>query len=69
MDEFKTRLIKDGNYLSYIKIILDNINKREIVIYSFSPKENKLLSDLNINGKIDYNSNFDFAYPIFTSIS
>ncbi len=69
MDEFKTRLIKDGNYLSYIKIILDNINKREIVVYSFSPKENKLLSDLNVNWKIDFDSNFDFAYPIYTSIS
>lgn len=69
IDEFKARLVKDGNYLSYLKIISDNILKREIVIYSFSPKENQLLQDLNINWKIDYNNTFDFAYPIFTSIS
>lgn len=69
IDEFKARLIKDWNYLSYIKIITDNIVKREIVIWSFSPKENKLLQELNINWTIDYNTTFDFAYPIFTSIS
>lgn len=69
IDEFKARLIKDWNYLSYIKIITDNIVKREIVVYSFSPKENKLLQELNINWTIDYNSTFDFAYPIYTSIS
>lgn len=69
IEEFKARLIKDWNYLSYFKIISDNIMKREIVVYSFSPKENKLLQDLNINWIIDYNSTFDFSYPIFTSIS
>nr|MDD3719951.1 DUF4012 domain-containing protein [Candidatus Gracilibacteria bacterium] len=69
IEEFKTKLIKDGNYLAYIKIILDNISKREIMIYSFSPKENELLANLDLNGKIDYNSSLDFAYPVFTSIS
>ncbi len=69
IEEFKAKLIKDWNYLSYFKIISDNIMKREVVIYSFSPKENKLLHDLNINWSIDYNSTFDFSYPIFTSIS
>ncbi len=69
IEEFKARLIKDWNYLSYFKIMSDNIIKREIVVYSFSPKENKLLQDLNINGKIDYDSSLDFAYPVYTSIS
>lgn len=69
IEEFKARLVKDGNYLSYLKVILDNVTKREIVIYSFSPKENKLLSELDINWKIDYKSSLDFAYPIYTSIS
>lgn len=69
IEEFKARLVKDWNYLSYFKIISDNIMKREIVIYSFSPKENKLLQELNINWKIDFDSSLDFTYPIFTSIS
>lgn len=69
IEEFKARLIKDWNYLSYFKIISDNIIKREIVVYSFSSKENQLLQDLDINWNIDYNSSLDFSYPVYTSIS
>ncbi|NDK08394.1 DUF4012 domain-containing protein [Candidatus Gracilibacteria bacterium] len=67
--EFKSKLIKEGNYLSYLRIIIDHIVKREIVVYSFNEKENKLLQELDINGTIDYNSSIDFAYPVYTSIS
>lgn len=69
IEEFKEKLIVDWNYLAYLKIILDNIEKREIMIYSFSPKENNLLSDLDLNWKINYDSTIDFAYPVYTSIS
>jgi len=69
IDEFKQRLVKDWKYLSYINIILNDILKREIVVYSFSPKENELLKNLSLNWYIDYSSSLDFAYPVFTSIS
>lgn len=67
--EFKSKLIKEWNYLSYLRIIIDHIVKREIVVYSFNEKENKLLQELDINWTIDYNSSIDFAYPVYTSIS
>lgn len=69
IDEFKAKLIKDWNYLEYFKLILSNVEKREIMVYSFSPKENKLLQDLNLNWQVEYKSTLDFNYPIYTSIS
>lgn len=69
IEEFKAKLIKDWNYLAYLKIILDNVSKREVMVYSFSPKENELLTNLDLNWRIDYNSSLDFAYPVYTSIS
>lgn len=69
IEEFKQKLITDWQYLSYFKIFMDNIQKREITIYSFSPKENKLLIDLWLAWEIDYNQTLDFSYPVFTSIS
>ncbi len=69
IEEFKDKLKRDWDYLAYMKIILENIRKREVIIWSFSPKENELLSNLWLNWKIDYNSSFDFSYPVYTSIS
>ncbi len=69
IDEFKQKLVNDWNYLAYLKIILDNISKREVMVYSFSPKENELLWKLDLNWKIFYESTLDFAYPVYTSIS
>lgn len=69
IEEFKTKLINDWNYLSYFKAFMDNITKRDIMVYSFSPKENDLLKELWLNWEIDYTKTLDFAYPVFTSIS
>ena len=67
--EFKEKLEEEKDYISYLKIILDNIKKREIIFYSFEPKLNEFLNELWLNWNLDYNSTLDFSYPVFTSIS
>ncbi|MDP2090859.1 MAG: DUF4012 domain-containing protein [Candidatus Gracilibacteria bacterium] len=56
------------DYYAYIDIILKNIKSRDLVIYSFNPEENNLLWKLGLNGKINYMSTMDFAYPVYTSV-
>ena len=62
------KIKKWWNFWQYIKLILEEIKNREIVFVSFDKKENEILDSIWINWKIDYNSSFDFAYPIYTSI-
>lgn len=67
--EFTSELKKKWDYYSYLKIILSNISKKNIIIYSFDEKENSLFKQLWLNWNINYSSTFDFNYPVFTSIS
>lgn len=69
IEEFTEKLKSKWDYLTYIKIISNNIIKRNIIFYSFDKKDNKLLENLWINWKINYNKTIDFNYPVFTSIS
>lgn len=62
------KIIKSWDFISHLNILLKEIKNREIVFNSFDIKENNLLKQLNINWKVDYLSNIDFNYPVYTSI-
>lgn len=68
MQDFYTKLKEEKKYKDYFKIFFDDILKRDIVFYTFSPKVNRFLDNYNLNWSLDYANHLDFAYPIFTSI-
>ena len=62
--------MKDNNdYVPYAKVIFNQLNSRDIIIYSFHPEENSLLWKLGINWDISFYNTLDFSYPVFTSLS
>ena len=67
--EFTSKLLEDWDYFAYSKILLENVQKREIMFYAFNPEENQFLQKLWLTGDIDFEETFDVAYPSFTSIS
>lgn len=69
MEVFFTKLKNDKEYSTYWKILLDNFNKREILLYSFIPEENKIFETLWLWWKINYKDSLDFSYPVYTSLS
>ena len=67
MEIFVEKLKKNWEYEKYLSVIFRNIENRDLMIYSFD--DNKFLSDMSLNWKINYKETIDFNYPIFTSIS
>ncbi|MBS9775317.1 DUF4012 domain-containing protein [Candidatus Gracilibacteria bacterium] len=66
--EFYAKLLAEKRYVDYLNILIKDIQKRDIVVYSFHPQENSLLWKLGVNGTLDYNKYVDFNYPVYTSI-
>ncbi|PID87500.1 hypothetical protein CSB07_00845 [Candidatus Gracilibacteria bacterium] len=69
MEAFFSKLRREKDYNVYGKILLNNLNKREILFYSFLPEENQIFEILGLGGKINYNDSLDFSYPVYTSLS
>ena len=69
IEEFTAKLLDDWDYFAYSKILLENVQKREIMFYAFNPAENQFLQRLWLTGEIDFEETLDIAYPSFTSIS
>jgi hypothetical protein len=42
-EEFYKSVQKDKNYSNYMKVILNEIQTRDLMVYSFRPEENSLL--------------------------
>lgn len=68
MQDFYAKLKEEKKYKNYFKIFFDDILKRDIVFYTFSPKVNRFLENYNLNWNSDYKNYIDFIYPVFTSI-
>ena len=66
---FKNKIIKSHKYIEILKIINNDIKKREISFILFNKKENTFFQDLKLNWNINYNKYKNFIYPIFTSLS
>lgn len=69
IDELSKELKQKKDYNVYAEIFMENIASRDIFMYTFDTDEQKLLSELGIDGAIDYNDTLDYNYPVFTSIS
>lgn len=69
-DEYFSFLKEKWDFMWYYKLLLNSIEKKDIIFYSFSKKENEYLENFWFN---NFNNNFwdyiDFNYPYFTSIS
>jgi hypothetical protein len=40
---------ENNDYIPYAKVIFNQLNSRDIIIYSFHPEENSLLWKLGLN--------------------
>lgn len=69
IDVYIKELQKIWKYHLYIKNIFESIEKKDIILYSFSEKENSLFTEFWFNKKIDESKYMDFNFPVFTSIS
>lgn len=67
-EELFKKLNSDKKYYEYLKIILEHIKTRDIVVYSFNPTENSFLWKMWLNWEINFRQTLDFNYPIYTSI-
>lgn len=62
------KIKEEKKYLNILKIFINNIKSRDLVIYNFNKKENELLSSLKLTWAFDYKNITDFNYPFFISI-
>ena len=69
MEIFTAELIAQWKYFDYLQTLVHDVESRDIMMWSFAPDENMLLTDISLNGKIDYDTSLDFTYPSFTSLS
>ena len=70
IEEFKNKIKSEKiSKFKILKILLKDIEKREIKFYLFDKKERELLKNISLYNPINYNKTLDFNYPVFTSIS
>lgn len=67
-EELFKKLNSEKKYYKYLKIILEHIETRDIVFYSFNPKENSFLWKMWVNWELNFKETFDFNFPVYTSI-
>ena len=63
-----SELKNQGKYSEYMKVLINNITSRDLVINSFHPDENSLIWKLWLNGDVSYWDTLDYTYPVYTSI-
>lgn len=66
---FESKIKEQWAYKSYVKILLQNLQNREIVFYPFDKNTNEFVDNFWITGNINYFWTMDYMYPVFTSIS
>lgn len=67
-DKLYNKLMFEKKYYDYLEIILKNIKSRDLVFYSFNPKENSFLWKIWVNWEMNFWETLDFNYPVFLSI-
>ena len=66
---FIDELVDQGRYFDYLQAVIHDVESRDIMMWSFKESQNAFLTDMWLNGKIDYNQTLDLIYPSFTSLS
>lgn len=69
IDIFSQKLIENGEYFDYLQSLVQDVESRDIMVWSFHESQQKILSDLKLDGAIDYAQTLDFVYPVYTSLS
>lgn len=69
MEVFVAELISQWKYFDYAGTLFQDIDNRDIVLWSFNDSHNNILSDFWVNGSIDYSESLDHFYPVYTSLS
>ena len=69
IDLYIEKLKNEKKYSVYMKNILESVEKKDLILYSFQEKENTFLSQLWLIQKDLSSQYLDFNYPVFTSIS
>ena len=67
-EELYKQLNLEKKYYDYLKIIIEHVKNRDLVIYSFNPVENSFLWKIWLNWELNFKETFDFNYPVYTSI-
>ena len=62
------KIKKEKKYTDLLKIVIENIKSRDLVIYNFNKEENTFLESLKITWAFDYKNQSDFNYPFFISV-
>ena len=66
---FFTHLKEEWRYSEYANFLIDEIQNREVMLWFFDEDGQDLLSELWIDGQIDFTHSKDFWYPVYTSVS
>lgn len=69
MQVFLRHVQDDGGYVQMAISLLHDMEKREIMFWSFDPENTTFLSELWVAWTIDYNQSLDMLYPVYTSLS
>ena len=66
---FFSHLKEQWKYTEYARFLAQEIQNREIMLWLFDEDWQELLSELWIDGHIDFSKSEDFWYPVYTSVS
>lgn len=69
MEVFFKKLQKDAAYFDYVQSLLQDVESRDLMVWSFHPEHQKFLSELKLDGSIEYEKTLDFNFPVYTSLS
>ncbi len=69
MEVFIWELTEQWKYFDYAQVLSQDIENRDIVLWSFDENHNSILSNLDLNWNIDYSQSLDYFYPVYTSLS
>jgi len=69
MEVFSQKLIGQAEYFNYIQSFIHDVESRDIMMWSFHENENNFLKTIGLRGDIEYDTSFDFTYPVYTSLS
>lgn len=69
MEVFFKKLQKDAAYFDYVQSLLQDVESRDLMVWSFHSEQQKFLRELKLDGSIEYDRTLDYLFPVYTSLS
>ena len=66
---FFSHLKEQWSYAEYLSFLAHEIQNREVILWLFDEDGQNMLSELWLDGQIDFSQTQDFWYPVYTSVS